>query len=43
MATTITTVSVSPKNAAGLREVRDEESLPSMDAALEKLLTERGD
>lgn len=43
MATTITTVSVDPKNADRLREIRDEKDLPSMDAALEELLKQRGD
>lgn len=38
MAVEITTISVSPTNADGLREVRDERDLRSMDAALGELL-----
>ncbi|ADJ16806.1 hypothetical protein [Halalkalicoccus jeotgali] len=34
----ITTIAVSPENADGLRAVRDERNLRSMDAALEQLL-----
>lgn len=41
MATTITTVSVHAERAEALREYRDEHELPSMDAALEKLLTQQ--
>lgn len=36
----ITTISVDPKNAAALREIRDQRDLPSMNAALEVLLKE---
>ena len=43
MATTITTVSVHPERAEMLREVRDTHELPSMDAALEELLNQRGE
>lgn len=38
MVVEITTISVSPTNADGLREVRDERDLRSMDAALGELL-----
>lgn len=42
MGVEITTISVSPQNANGLQEVRDERDLHSMDAALGVLLkTER--
>lgn len=41
MATTITTVSVRAERAEALREYRDEHELPSMDAALEELLTQQ--
>jgi hypothetical protein len=41
MAVEVTTVSVHPERAAGLREVRDELELSSMDAALEELLSEQ--
>lgn len=41
MATTITTVSVHAERADSLREYRDEHELPSMDAALEELLTQQ--
>ena len=41
MATTITTVSVHDERAEALREYRDEHELPSMDAALEELLTQQ--
>ena len=43
MATTTTTVTVHPERAEALREFRDEEELPSMDAALEELLNRRGE
>jgi len=43
MATTITTVSVHAERAEALREYRDEHELPSMDAALEQLLSDRGE
>ncbi|WP_254538942.1 hypothetical protein [Halomarina litorea] len=43
MATTITTISVHAERAEALREVRDEHDLPSMDAALEELLNQRGE
>lgn len=43
MATTITTVSVHPERADALREFRDEHELPNMDAALEQLLSDRGE
>lgn len=43
MATTITTVSVHADRAEALREYRDEHELPSMDAALEQLLSDRGE
>jgi|AntDeeMinimDraft_4_1070355.scaffolds.fasta_scaffold08623_2 hypothetical protein len=43
MATTITTVSVGPESAEALRGYRDDHNLPSMDAALEKLLSDRGE
>lgn len=43
MATTITTVSVHAERAEALREYRDEHDLPSMDAALESLLNQRGE
>lgn len=43
MAVEITTISVSPQNAEGLRKVRDRRDLRSMDAALGELLgTARG-
>lgn len=38
MAVEISTVSVSPESADGLRKIRDENDLPSMDAALQSLL-----
>lgn len=40
MPTTITTVTVAPNTADGLREVRDEQNLSSLNSALELLLTE---
>lgn len=43
MATTITTVSVHAERAKALREYRDEHELPSMDAALEQLLSDPGE
>jgi hypothetical protein len=43
MATTTTTVTVHAERAEGLREYRDEHELPSMDAALEQLLSDRGE
>lgn len=43
MATTITTVSVHPERAEALREYRDDRGLSSMDAALEELLSRRGE
>jgi len=43
MGVSITTVSVHPERAEELREFRDEEELPSMDAALEELLNQRGE
>jgi hypothetical protein len=42
MAVKITTLSVHPQRANRLREFRDEEDLPSIDAAVEELL-ERGE
>lgn len=42
MAVEITTISVSPENADGLRAVRDERNLRSMDAALAELLAHAG-
>jgi len=43
MATTITTVSVHAERADALREYRDAHERKSMDAALEQLLSERGE
>lgn len=43
MATTTTTVTVHAERAEALREFRDENDLPSMDAALEELLKLRGE
>lgn len=39
----ITTISVHPERASDLRSYRDEHELPSMDAALGQLLSERGE
>ena len=43
MATTTTTVTVHAERAEALREYRDAHELPSMDAALEQLLSDRGE
>jgi hypothetical protein len=43
MAVTRTTVTVHPDRADGLRDFRDANDLPSMDAALAELLSQRGE
>jgi len=43
MPRTVTTVSVHPDHADRLREIRDEEDLPNLDAALGELLNQRGE
>jgi hypothetical protein len=42
MATEISTVSVHPDRHEALRDVRDENDLPSLDAALGKVLRDAG-
>lgn len=41
MAVEVTTITVHPDRAEGLRELRDDHDLPSMDAALKELLHEK--
>jgi hypothetical protein len=43
MPRTVTTVSVHPDRAEKLREIRDEEDLPNLDAALGEILNRRGE
>jgi len=43
MGVQMTTVSVHPERAEALREYRDANELPTMDAALEELLKESGE
>lgn len=43
MPRTVTTVSVHPDRADKLREIRDEEGLPNLDAALGEILNQRGE
>lgn len=43
MPRTVTTVSVHPKKAEALREIRDERDLPNLDAALGEVLNQRGE
>lgn len=42
MAVKVTSITVHPARAEGLRSVRDEQDLPSMDAALQSLLEDAG-
>jgi hypothetical protein len=43
MATDFTTISVHPPRASELREYRDTHNHPSLDAALDELLSQRGE
>ena len=42
MPRTTTTLSVHPERAARLKEVRDDNSLPNLDAALQQVLEDAG-